>query len=79
MEGKRSRWGGWPSKPERAVSRLLVGSTPTLFRHILVEFSPCFWQLPRGRPEVWLDDGVRFMCAVFVGNNLLRFEWLVDL
>src|SRR6266851_1493806 len=32
MEGKRSRWGGWPSKPERAVSRFLVGSTPTLFR-----------------------------------------------
>ena len=29
----RSRWGGWPSKPERAVSRFLVGSTPTLFRH----------------------------------------------
>ena len=33
MEGKRSRWGGWPSKPERAVRRFLVGSTPTLFRH----------------------------------------------
>src|SRR6266851_3914279 len=34
MEGKRSRWGGWPSKPERAVSRFLVGSTPTLFRQL---------------------------------------------
>src|SRR5689334_11765864 len=31
-EGKRSRWGGWPSKPERVARRLLVGSTPTLFR-----------------------------------------------
>src|SRR5258708_477581 len=32
MEGKRSRWGGWPSKPERVARRFLVGSTPTLFR-----------------------------------------------
>src|SRR5207244_12100150 len=37
MEGKRSRWGGWPSKPERAVSRFLVGSTPTLFRQFSSE------------------------------------------
>ena len=36
--GKRSRWGGWPSKPERAVRRFLVGSNfhslpPTLIRY----------------------------------------------
>ena len=34
MEGKRSRWGGWPSKPERVARRFLVGSTPTLFRQL---------------------------------------------
>src|SRR5262249_33396577 len=38
-EEKRSRWGGWPSKPERAVSRFLVGSTPTLFRHLPIFLS----------------------------------------
>src|SRR4051812_43349318 len=37
VEGKRSRWGGWPSKPERVARRLLVGSTPTLFRQLSSE------------------------------------------
>lgn len=64
MEENRSRWGGWPSKPERAVSRFLVGSTPTLFRQFSsegVQRSPimpdvsCFFscalsRLVHGRP-----------------------------
>ena len=32
-EGNRSRWSGRTSNPDGAVSRSLVGSTPTPFRH----------------------------------------------
>ena len=37
LEEKRPRWGGRTSNPAGAVSRSLVGSTPTLFRHRLVK------------------------------------------
>ena len=34
QEGKRPRWGVRTSNPGEAASRSLVGSTPTLFRHV---------------------------------------------
>ncbi len=37
MEEKRPRWGGRTSNPAGAVSRSLVGSTPTLFRQPLAK------------------------------------------
>src|ERR1700756_2343079 len=36
LEEKRSRWSVRTSNPGRIVSRFLVGSTPTLFRHARV-------------------------------------------
>jgi nitrile hydratase subunit alpha len=41
MEEKRPRWGGRTSNPAGAVSRSLVGSTPTLFRHPLAKTALC--------------------------------------
>src|ERR1700761_2422608 len=81
MEGKRSRWGGWPSKPERAVSRFLVGSTPTLFRH-----PPCLLSLRLGRIEngVEIPDDVdagihRKMIVVAVERYTLVRQGVADI
>jgi hypothetical protein len=64
VEGKRSRWGGWPSKPERVARRLLVGSTPTLFRqprgNILQAIS-----IPRGR-RILAASGIPFAGTILV-------------
>src|SRR6266851_33890 len=77
MEGKRSRWGGWPSKPERAVSRFLVGSTPTLFRQLEDGLTARLQDISHG-PELGIlsDRCGDLAVAVAVGyrNKLLGFR-----
>ena len=67
-EEKRPRWGVRTSNPGGAVSRSLVGSTPTLFRHAPISHGPT----ARAGVEFCQAHGLRI--ALTHDRNRLRYQ-----